>query len=403
MFRKLVTSLSFSPSVIGELGTYNLRLKREQAQRGLGLFFLVLALIVQTLAVSFPPESANAANENDIVYGGIDSLEDLVAKYDKNDQNIRDIYTSLGITRAELLMLQPGTVRPAGQYYVAGRTSQISTELGEHTHSFHKEHGGQGTIYIAPTRQLDATAYSYAYKTYPALISNSVRTGAFAIITKSGNPVISSLPKSSQQTTPQCQDQNTTSTCKQPIIYTKSATNNSQNKIATNATAQASDRITYTIRAKNIGDKTVDVPFSDRLHDVLEYAEVVDTNGGTFDVATKTITWPDTPITAQETSSRSFSVRIKSHLPATAQGLGNPMSYDCIISNTNTNTISIDVACPAPKFIEAITTELPQSSVKTSLAAGTILLLLTLYFYARARQQREELRLIRKDINAGAI
>lgn len=419
MFRKLVTNLSFSPSLIGELGAYNLRLKHEQTKRGIGLFLLALALIIQTLAVSFPPESANSAHENDIVYGGVSSVEELIAKYDQNDQNLRDIYNSLGVTRSELLALEPGVVRPANGYYIAGRTSQISFELGERPYGFNKAQGGKGTLYFAPSDQLDTAAHAYTYKTYKSFVGHSEQLGPLAVIASSGNIVLQSLPQTishsvnscaKSEKDAHCQPCPTNShltvgdtSCTLPVTYTKSATNSTQNQLAANTPARASDRITYTIRAKNISDTIIDVPFSDNLKDVLEYADVVSTNGGTFNTASGVISWPDVPVRAGETVSRSFSVRLKPHLPATAQGLGNPMSYDCVMTNTNTNTISISVACPLPKVIESITTELPQTSASTSTAAGIVLLIIAGYLYLRAKQQREELRLIRKDVNAGTL
>ena len=63
MFRKLVSNLPFSPSLIGQLGLYAQRLKREQAVRRVGLVFTVFALIIQSLVVFNPPMSANATLE----------------------------------------------------------------------------------------------------------------------------------------------------------------------------------------------------------------------------------------------------------------------------------------------------------------------------------------------------
>ncbi|NCQ54523.1 hypothetical protein COV88_03970 [Candidatus Saccharibacteria bacterium CG11_big_fil_rev_8_21_14_0_20_41_19] len=62
MFRKIVSNLPFSPALVGQLGFYSKKLRKERTTRKLGLVFVVLALIVQTIAVLQPPESANAAN-----------------------------------------------------------------------------------------------------------------------------------------------------------------------------------------------------------------------------------------------------------------------------------------------------------------------------------------------------
>ncbi len=62
MFRKLVSSLPFSPALVGQLGFYARRLSKEQATRRLGLIFTVLALVVQSFAVFSPPEQTYAAS-----------------------------------------------------------------------------------------------------------------------------------------------------------------------------------------------------------------------------------------------------------------------------------------------------------------------------------------------------
>ena len=55
MFRRIFSNLSFSPALVGQLGFYAKRLRREEATRRLGLVFTALALVVQSLAVFSPP------------------------------------------------------------------------------------------------------------------------------------------------------------------------------------------------------------------------------------------------------------------------------------------------------------------------------------------------------------
>ena len=64
---------------------------------------------------------------------------------------------------------------------------------------------------------------------------------------------------------------------------------------------------------------------------------------------------------------------------------------------------NIGVQCPPVKTVESLAAHLPVITTSVNLALGGGLALLVLYFYLRARQQREELRLIRKDINTGSL
>lgn len=69
MFRKLVSSLPFSPALVGQLGFYARRLSKEQATRRLGLIFTVLALVVQSFTLFNPPEQTYAASpSNECLY-----------------------------------------------------------------------------------------------------------------------------------------------------------------------------------------------------------------------------------------------------------------------------------------------------------------------------------------------
>ena len=63
MFKKIVSHLAFSPSLIQELGFYAKRLHKEEITHKTDLILTALALIVQSFAVFQPPEYANAATQ----------------------------------------------------------------------------------------------------------------------------------------------------------------------------------------------------------------------------------------------------------------------------------------------------------------------------------------------------
>lgn len=79
MFRKLVSSLPFSPALVGQLGFYARRLSTEQTTRRLGLIFTVLALSVQTFALIKPPEQTIAATPTNACI-----FDESLAKDDEN-------------------------------------------------------------------------------------------------------------------------------------------------------------------------------------------------------------------------------------------------------------------------------------------------------------------------------
>lgn len=62
MFKKIVSNLPFSPALVGQLGFYAKRLRKEEATRRLTLMFVALTIVVQSMVVFQPSISANATN-----------------------------------------------------------------------------------------------------------------------------------------------------------------------------------------------------------------------------------------------------------------------------------------------------------------------------------------------------
>lgn len=66
MFRKIVSNLPFSPALVGQLGFYSKKLRKEKTIRRLGLAFVVLSIIIQSLATLQPSDSANTYNSTTV-------------------------------------------------------------------------------------------------------------------------------------------------------------------------------------------------------------------------------------------------------------------------------------------------------------------------------------------------
>lgn len=189
MFRRIVSNLSFSPALVGQLGFYAKRLRKEESTRRIGLVFTALALAVQSLAVFSPPEAANAASGADFISGGISSKRDFLAHYDNNTNRIKGLYTSLGITRAEVADMKEGTITAAG---VAGkynwsRTSIYSAAQGQRSYTFNNGAGNVTFFY----RPLSLTSSNPPYK---VLVGHSASFGYFAVKMDCGNLITKTPP-----------------------------------------------------------------------------------------------------------------------------------------------------------------------------------------------------------------
>lgn len=192
MFRKLVSNLAFSPTLIGQLGFYAKRLRKEEATRRVGLVFTALALVVQSFAVFSPPESANAANPSNFVSGGVSSLSDFLAHYDRNTNGIRDLYDSIGLTRGEVESTRAQSINSKSKYMLSwGLTSRFGAAQGEGSYS-----AGGRTFYYRPLRLWDTLPYTQQHgSTYTMFVGHSAKLGWFAIMKNCANLVTEVIPQ----------------------------------------------------------------------------------------------------------------------------------------------------------------------------------------------------------------
>lgn len=198
MFRKLISGVSFSPALVGQLGFYARRLRKEEATRRLGLIFTALALVVQSFVVFSPPESANAANSSDFIYGGVSSVTQILAAYDNSQKDFKKIMTYAGITRSELANLKQTSFNSqeygtgAGAWLTWGRESRFSSAQGEVKHVV----DSQTTVYSKPLWLYDSTSWTKANGSHYTNVfrGTSAVRGEFIIMGDCGNIVSRTIP-----------------------------------------------------------------------------------------------------------------------------------------------------------------------------------------------------------------
>jgi hypothetical protein len=182
-------------------------------------------------------------------------------------------------------------------------------------------------------------------------------------------------------------------------VLTKSALNLTQNIDATTKPANGGDVIRYILGTKNVGASAGSYTVVEHLESVLEYANVTDAGGGTL--SNGVMTWPATVIEPGATLSESFTVTVKNPVPSTAVGESDKFAYDLRMDNVYGNAVSINIAPPPPKVIEAASENLPDTGSSTSTLIVLVVCCLTLYFYFRNRQLASEIKLLRGDFEGG--
>jgi len=421
MFRKIVSNLPFSPALVEQLGFYAKRLKKEETTRRLGLIFIALALAVQSLAVFQPSESANASSLNDMVTGGITSINDYLSAYDSNTKNLKDTISYVGITRAEIAAAKYTEIE-VGKRLSWGFVPHFSYDQGERQYNIIDANGQTiTTAYSRPLKLWDKSTYYVR-----GWVGYSQSIGWFGIMRTSGNLVTDTVPSISTPTpTPKkcavnpnilASDENcksctgnetlwfNDSSCIPNIVKSKVSTNSSQGFIkASKVAAKAGDQISYSLTIENSGLSSTTSKLEDNISDVLEYTTLIDNGGGTLNENTGVLSWSDVTLKPKDKQTRTYTVKVLENIPLTAQGLSNDTSYDCKITNTFGNSIDINVDCPTPKVIEKVAAELPKTGPTENMVFIGIVLSVATYFYTRTRQVKKEIRLIRRDTSAGTI
>lgn len=416
MFKKIVSNLPFSPSLVGQLGFYLHRLRQEELTRRAGLILTVLAVAVQGLIVLAPTETQAAASNNDIIYGGFTSKADLLRIYDQAKDSagradIQQIYTYFGVSRTDISNTYLGRINSKDFNSGIWSTGRYSYNKPGSDEQAKRITGTNTTIYMRKLRSFDAGNQLQTGNGYPALIGKrSVDGKWFAIVLACGNVDFTELPPAP---TPSPAPKPTPAPKTVPTFVPAKAVANltTATMNANGTTASPGDRLQYTLSVKNTGNGSGKYVVKDTISDVLEYATLIDNGGGSLqsisgaqtNTSPDTISWPSITIAPGQTAEESFIVQIKKQLPATPVNPSNPESYNCQITNSFGQTTTVMINCPLPKTIETVSASLPSTGPSENLLIGGIVLAAVSYFYARSRQLGREVRLIRCDANAGTI
>lgn len=326
MFKKIVSQLSFSPALVGQLGFYARRLRKEQATRRLGLIFVALALVVQSLVVFQAPEPANASSNNDFIVGGLGlgsnrSLDKFMGPYDRNERNLKDIMNYFGITRSEITntSFQAFTVSTRKSYGYENRAGSTAIEITDSSYKpVRTIYGRNLSTWAAPTDKI------WGYVGY------SSKIGWFAIMQACGNLVTERYP-----------DKPTPPPAPANIVASKAAVNSTQNIDASKGAAKENDRITYSVNVKNTGGTAKTVAMSDNLTEVFDYATLIDRGGGTLNTSTNVLSWPSVNLGPGASVTKTYTVQMKDSLIST--------TTSCQMRNNFIDkVVTVPVACSTP-------------------------------------------------------
>lgn len=377
MFRKLLSHLSSSPSLIAQLGDYAKQLKHEASLRRVGVYLMIGTLLLHLFVAAFPPKPHTTAHESNLIYGGITSQDDLLQRYQQDQASLQKILHEIGISPQDI----------------------SATNLDKH---FHQQEPyryrfarlplpSQQDDHLALTYETDrhifATPIDPTLKSEPALVGNSSTLGSFAVLLQSGDIVVEKAPKASTPLTPR------------GISLSINVVNNTNEQTTP---VRAGDHLTYNIVAKNTTASPISFTPTIYLHDILPYGDIINTDKGTIDDKKTTIAWEPVTLAPEQSIEHFFTVRTHPTISASALSQTNPYAHDCTITTQLAHS-SLAVQCPLKKDFELFLAHLPFVSPFMLIFIVASLSIISLLLYKRTRQHEEELRLIRHNINKGAF
>jgi uncharacterized repeat protein (TIGR01451 family) len=125
MFEKLLSLVPYNPGMIHQLSFYSHRMKEEASIRRLGMVFLVMAFLVQSIAVITPPASAancSNPNGNSMIGCGLSSIDDAHNACKEDRQGYMQFLHYYGISCSAFSGASNVTIHTDGQnYFSVGR------------------------------------------------------------------------------------------------------------------------------------------------------------------------------------------------------------------------------------------------------------------------------------------
>lgn len=200
MFKKIVSRLPFSPSLISELGKYAKKLQNEESSRKVGLILTAFALVAQSWIVLIPTESANASHPSDIINGGVHSKSALIASWDNNTQGFRELAEYAGISREDLSNSREGEVtsRSSGRdsgWLSWGRISRGGSRSEETNIKI-----GNQSVYVHALSYFDTGSNLNGNGShYPAFVGTTSNGKQFHILKGCANIGLKEMPKKEEK------------------------------------------------------------------------------------------------------------------------------------------------------------------------------------------------------------
>jgi len=401
MFEKLLSLMPSNPGISHELAFYARRMREEAAIRRIGMFFAVLAFLVQFFAVVAPPQLTSAYSENDMINGGVlqssDQTINSTAKNKKSHQalvdacsatpnakNYRDVLNDFGITCNDLAnasVVSLNSLNNGGSLYSMGWHSYCKQDTANgpcrnpdtnrlnDQHAYPnlpnvKENGSPVTIYARLLDEYDTGSNVQNGSNYLAIkgTASNGNNGTFFILFSCGNLVFKHPP--TPYTPPQ----------KTPTPVLKIHKQMSAGSPAANSKVAPGKTLSYQVTFNNAGDGPANnVVLTDGIPANTTYVSLSQNpgaSGSTYSSSSNTAKWTWDSVGTVDGRTVTLTVRINDSTPDGTQICNFAKVVASNASPVTSNQVCVTVVKnPPPPIITPPPTcengELPASECTT--------------------------------------
>ncbi len=431
MFNKILENIQYHVLYRDKLKQYRKQLKRENRIRSIGFIIILIAFAVQIIALAVPSKSSAAPSPNDLITGGVSSKQQIVNDCTSDYNYVGLIYGWYGVSCNDIASAQSVVVSLNSTDYSGNLWSVGHLPYGLPSETPVTVWGS--TLYWRHLHDWD----THGSSTYTALKVTADNGHTYFIMFACGNlvsigspvpyspptpkPTPKPVPEPTPKPTPKpvpcpynslltisssacrpCSQSQSIDDYINCLSYSKTASNLTQSITnANNTTANAGDEISYTLTVKNSGKLAVpSFIIQESVSDILDYASITNTNGGTIDKTKGILSWPAVKIPALGSASKTFTTKVLSPIPNTAPGADDPTGYNYVMTDVYGNTININLKPTPAAAVAQTATTLPNTGPGSTIFILFLFTTLAGYFYFRSRLLSKEAKIL-EDITEG--
>jgi len=382
MFKKLLSNLSFNPSMLEGIPDYHSLLKNERIVRRYGLGILFAVLVLELFIIMSPAKASVTTSPNNLLANGFSSPANAGSDC-SNNTAYTQVLAYFNLNCADLAQAPTVTIKAnADNKQLVSLNRMAYGQNGETSIAI----GGQ-IYYFRPL----VSGNGIAALSLKALALNAPQYGKLYVLYNSGNLVLASTPNTASTL---CSLTGANACPKQSIfVRDASIANNNIN----GGIVRPNNLIVYTLAATNLSAKPIEnYAIQANFSDVLNYVNLVNTYGGIFKGSE--LTWQAQTINPGQTVVENVVFAVDNPIPNLVLSASDTNYNNLKLVVAYGNVATVNLPTTIVKYIELkVNNGLPYAGQLISLIILVLLILFATYFLLHNSLINKELKCLKHD------